>query len=163
MALKVIKTITGSEPINIFDAKSWLRVTYDGDNDLINSLITQSRELVETYINQSIIETTIELWSTSRKTLTLPYGPVIEISGITTIDGDDVDYTYNGFEVSFEDTYVDTITTYTAGWGTIPSGLDLVLLQILSFLYENRGDDTEIGNLLYQNKFLQQYRKSIWI
>lgn len=174
MALKVNKTVTGDEILTLEETKNWLKVTYTVDNDLITSLITQSRELVENYINQSLVLTTLEVWSSPRSILTLPYGPIISIISVTTTGGTAIDYEYDGFEIIFEPNvwtpttpeaplYVNTITTYTAGYTTIPAGLKMVLFEIISYIYENRGDSSGLNNLIYQNKFLQQYRNKIWI
>lgn len=163
MSLKVTKTKIGQEVLSLSDVKSWLRISFNSDDDLLNNLIIQSRELVETYINQSIVETKIVCEASPRETLVLPYGPIISISGVTDFDGNDIEYTWDGFEISFEPLYSNTITTYISGMIDIPSGLKLILYQFILYLYENRGDDSGFQNLLYKNKYLQQYRKKLWI
>jgi len=173
--LKVDKKQIGSEIINIKEVKSWLRVTYDDDDALITSLIVRSRELVEEYLNISIVDTEITLTATARKTLILPFTNIntpVEIVRIRDLDGNNVPYTYNHFEVSFEPTtwsptqpespeYVETITHYVVSSNY--EGLKLPLLEIIAYLYENRGDVINYDNLLSHNKYLEQFRNKIWI
>lgn len=172
--LKVTKTVTGSEPITLDEAKSWMRVDDTNDDTLITALITQTRELVEEYLNTSIVQTTLVLDATARKELLLPYGPVVTITTVQDQEGEDVDYTYNGFYIDFGDvgtisvtggdtTYVDTVTTYDAGVSTIPSGLKLGMLEVIAWLYENRGDDTGFMMMLERNTNLAPYRQKIWV
>ena len=172
--LNIKKTVTGTEPISLEDAKLWLRVDGDSDDDLITSLITQTRELVEQYLNISIVDTTLEVEASPRIELVLPFGPVQSITSVTDQDSNDVTYTWNGFYISFESPvysvtggntgYVTTVTTYDAGLGTIPAGLNLGLLEMLAWLYENRGDSSGFMMALYQNQNLQPYRSNnVWI
>lgn len=176
MALHIKKAVTGTEPILLPEAKEWLRVDYTTDDALITSLITRSRELVETYTNSSIVLTTIVLEATARAVIQLPYGPIITVSSVKDIDGNDLPYEWDHFVVTLEPKswsptapeapqYVNTTTTYDAGYATVPEGLKAVLLEVLAYLYENRGDVPfpVIQNLLYQIQPLKQYRKKIWI
>lgn len=172
--LKVSKSVTGSEPITLQEAKDWMRVDGDADDSLITSLITQSRELAEEYLNISIAQTTLVLDATARVELLLPYGPVQTITSVTDQEGHDVDYTWNEFYIKFDQgtysvtggsaLYVDTITTYDSGLAVIPAGLKLGLLEFIAWLYENRGDTSKFMMALYQNQNLQPYRSNnVWI
>ncbi len=172
--LKVEKKVIDDEIITLDQAKSWMRVTYDNDDDLIEDLITQSRDLIENYLNISILQTQITLTATARKRLTPPFGDVGEIHSVKDRDGNNLDYTWNGFEIIFEPSqwsptqpetpeYVETITVYDAKFHRTIVGLKLPLLEIIAYLYENRGDTINYDNLLTHNKYLEQYRKKIWI
>ncbi len=59
MAIQVSKTITGSEPVTLEEAKAWIK-SDDADDALVTTLITQTRELVEEYLNLSIVEQEVE-------------------------------------------------------------------------------------------------------
>jgi len=172
--LKLSKTVTGTEPITLEEAKAWMRVDGSSDDAIITSLITQARELVENYLNVSIVQTTLVLNATARKELVLPYGPVQTITSVKDEAGNDVDYTYNEFYINFDQgtysvtggssMYVDTITTYDAGKAAIPAGLKLGLLEVILWLYENRGDSSGFQMMLMQNQNLQVYRlNNVWI
>lgn len=172
--LSLTKTVTGTEPITLDEAKAWLRVDGAADDTLITSLITQSRELVEQYLNYSIVETTIVCTATPRKELVLPFTPVVTIASVKDEEGEDVDYTWNEFYISFDkgtysvtggsNEYVQTVTTYDAGLPEIPGGLKLGLLEVMSWLYENRGDDSGFQMMLYKNQNIQIYRiNNVWI
>ena len=171
--LKVSKQITGNEPITLEQAKAFLRVDGNGDDVLITSLISQVRELAETYLNMSIIETTVSLLASPRQELILPFGPVQTVTSVKDVDDEDVSYHWNGFYIKFDQgtvsvtggnaMYVETITTYTTGLPTISAGLELGLLEAMSWLYENRGDSSGFQMMLYRNQNLQVYRQTVWI
>ena len=172
--LQLNKTVTGTEPITLDEAKAWMRVDGATDDILITSLITQVRELVEEYLNISIVETTIKLTASERKELVLPYGPVIVISSCVDTDADPVSYDWNGFYMTFDQgtysvtggssLYVQTLTTYDTGLTDVPGGLKLGMLEVLLWLYENRGDSSGFQMMLYQNQNLQPYRNNnVWI
>jgi len=172
--LSLNKTVTGPEPITLEEAKAWMRVDGATDDALITSLITQARELTENYLNISIVETTLVLTATERKELVLPYGPVNSIASCVDTEAEPVSYDWNGFYMSFDQgtysvtggssIYVQTITTYEAGTATIPAGLKLGLLEVILWLYENRGDSSGFQMMLYQNQNLQPYRNNnVWI
>lgn len=172
MSIKVQKTVTGSEPITLDEAKAWMRISTDADDTLITALITQARELIENYLNRSIVPTTLVVDATPRYELQLPYGPVDTITSVKDENDDDVEYTWNGFTLTFGQrvfdvtagwTQVYTTTTYDAGDDPIPAGLKLGLLETIAYLYEHRGEDNSIQLFLYQNQNLQPYRETVWI
>ena len=173
MALSVNKSVTGTEPISLDQAKAWLKVDSTADDPLITALIIQARELIEGYLNLTIIETTIVCTATARAELKLPFGPVTSITSVKNDNGDDLEYVWNGFYITFgtgtisvtggSNIYEDSVTTYDAGNSTIADGLQLGLLETIAFLYEMRGDTSKIGMFLYQNQNLQPYRELVWI
>jgi uncharacterized phiE125 gp8 family phage protein len=174
MALNISKTVTGIEPVQLDEVKEFLRVDYDADDVLLTSLITQSREIIERYLNISIPLSTLIVEASPRVELQLPYGPVLNIDSVTDRDGNDVYYEWNGFVITFEGNsfsptqperpaYVETITTYDSGYAIVPAGLKLAVMEVIAYLYENRGDTSSITLLLNQNKNLDPYRQKIWI
>src|SRR5690554_5996817 len=81
--LTVERTITGTEPITLTEAKQYLRVLYDNDDDVITQLVTQARQILEQATAQSLIEQSISVTNDDYKDrFRLPYGPV---TGVTTL------------------------------------------------------------------------------
>lgn len=52
----------GLEPIDVDEAKAFLRVEIEDDDDLIESLITTARKHVEDYCGRSLINTEWDMW-----------------------------------------------------------------------------------------------------
>lgn len=177
MAIKVKKSVTGNEPITLEEAKAWMKVDGTADDTLITELITQARELIENYLNRSLVATTITCDATPRYELRPPYGPVETITSVVDENGDPVEYYWDGFVITFGSstfsvtqgwTPIYTTTSYDTATEAIPSGLKLAMLETITYLYEFRGDgmdnkDTRISMFLYQNQNLQPYRESVWI
>ena len=168
MSVQVTRTVSGSEPIDLATAKAWLKMEDTiADDTLITSLITQSRELVEQYLNISIPTQTVVVTATPRLELMLPYRPIVSITSVKDRDAEDLDYTYNGFTILFSSTsqLSDSITTYESGYASsLPSGLLVGLKEILALLYENRGDEImkKIPHLIRQNHNLGPYNQNQW-
>ncbi len=171
--IKVEKTVTGTNELTLEVAKLWMKVDGTADDSLITSLIDEAKDIIEQYINYTITPTTITVTASSRVELCLPYPPVVTITTVKDEDGNDVDYTYNGFCIQFDTAtysvtggangYVTTVTIYDAGVANIPAGLMLAWKEVVLYLYENRSDSVDIQMLLNQNANLQIFRKKIWI
>ncbi len=168
------RTVTGTEQLILEVAKDWLRVDGTTDDDLITSLITQARDLIEQYCNITITPSTITLLASPRIELCLPYGPVDSVTSVKDGDGTAVDYNYNGFCIEFQSAtysvtnpsaggFVQTTTVYDAGVDEVPPGLMLGWKEVVAYLYENRGDDSKVMMLLTQNANLMEFRTKIWI
>lgn len=172
MSIKVSKTVTGNEPLTLQEVKDWIKQDGTADDALITSLITQSRELIENYLCASLVSTTLLVEATPRTELRPPFGPVVTITSVKDEDGNDVDYTWDGFTLNFTGgtfsvtqgySPVYTTTTYDAGYDTLPEGLKMAMLETIAYLYEHRGEEMKIQMFLYQNQNLQPYRETIWI
>ena len=98
------------EPVTLEEAKAWLRIDGDDDDDLITSLITAARTAAEEYLRRSLISQswrlTLDLACSGLRNLpegvydlpvsalygdlgsviSLPKGPVSAISSVTTYD-----------------------------------------------------------------------------
>jgi long-subunit acyl-CoA synthetase (AMP-forming) len=170
--IKVERVVTGTDELTLEVAKLWMKVDDTADDTLITSLITEAKNLIEEYINYTITPSTITVTATARTKLFLPYPPIVAITSVKDMDGEDVEYEYEDLYIEFdtvvysvtapENVYVQTVTIYTSGSTSIPTGLMLAWKEIVLYLYENRGD-TNIGQLLLNNHNLQEYRTKIWI
>src|SRR6478735_10890345 len=136
-----------TEPITLAQAKAWLKVTHDDEDVIITALITAARQTCEGYISKSFVERTLTaIVRNDLGNIKLPYGPVGNVTGVFDIDGGEITGTsYAITGVSDKRLgypmcgYVKVI--YTAGYAVLPQQFKTALLQQLSWLFVNRGDE----------------------
>lgn len=163
----------GAEPVTLTEAKTQLRVTFTDDDTEITGFITKARKRVENYCNISIVYQRIQLIAWYHCQEELPYGPVIGIESVQ----DSAGPTGSG-PVSYATTTGDwrvdgdlfthvtgynTKVIYTAGMGTCPADLKDTILQVITFLYENRGKNIDVEGLNNVLKNAENYQRLLWI
>lgn len=166
-------TDLGTEPITVDEAKTQLRVTFMDDDTEIGILITKARRYVENYCNISIVTQRIQVIASLVDNWELPYGPVITIesvqdnagvsgSGPVAFNNTTSEWRYTGglFGPSYGYQYK---IIYTAGMGTCPDDLKDAILQVLTFLYENRGKVVDVTGLQQVLTNAENYRRWLWI
>lgn len=134
--MKVTKTVTGTEPITLAEAKEYLRVFHDTEDNVITQMITNARKVLEMATGLSLVEQTIELHTVIHDVFTLPYGPVSSVTSATIDD------------VAVDDDYIDTETGVIEGTGVLdavyeagPYECDFAMLELVAFNYWSRGQD----------------------
>ena len=143
MALQISRTITGSEPVTLAEAKAYNRVLFSVDDSTIELLITQARETLEQATNLSLVEQTIELTiDTYKDKFRLPYGPIVSVTTVTlnTGLGDDTvsaDYISDNGLIKFNGK--GTLKAEYEAGGVEFQGLRIAMLEMIAFLYTNRG------------------------
>lgn len=161
----------GNEPVTLSEVKEYLRLEgyidtdestadtlsdFDFDDDLINDMITASRQMMERHTNLSLIPKRLEVVVTNLcGMIELPYGPVDDIVSLYDEEGDEIeadDYTIIGNTWKFlkEPCYENMTITYDAGYVTLPASMKLDLLRLIAYMYENRGDDPAIDRFSFQ-------------
>src|SRR6478736_9328128 len=139
--------IVVTEPVTLAQAKAWLKVTHDDEDVIITALITAARQMCEGYVSKSSVERTVTaIVRNDLGNIKLPYGPVGNVTGVFDIDGTEITGTsYAITGVSDKRLgypmigYVKVI--YTAGYAVLPQQFKTALLQQLSWLFVNRGDE----------------------
>ncbi len=161
--LKIERNITGviDEVLTLDEVKNFLKVDYDTEDTLLTDLMDQSRDILEQFLSRSILASDVTLTVSKRDEVILPYAPIDTIDSITDQDGDPIEYTYDELSIKLVSTDTFTIDYYTLT--DLPPGLKLGLLETIAYLYENRGDISGIGLILYYNKNLQPFRNRVWI
>lgn len=84
-----ITTAPTIEPVSLAEAKLWLKVDGDDDDDLIGSLITAATDYCQQYEGRAYIEQTITAFiNTFAKVVNLPMSPVLSITSVHYLDVD---------------------------------------------------------------------------
>jgi hypothetical protein len=163
----------GSPPVTEAEAKTKCRVTFTDDDTEFTALILRAIRFVENKLNISIIYQRIELIALFETEWKLPYGPVIGLESVMDSQGmqgsgpisyatTESDYTIDG-DLYCASGYYRQKIAYTAG-NFCPDDLKELILEVTSFLYENRGkevDVTKVGEIIMSNG--SHYFVPLWI
>jgi hypothetical protein len=159
--MRLIRTEEGAEVITLADAKEYLQVDFDTDDDLIERLITAARKYVEQYCGITIVNSTYELnWHHYDYPAILPYGQVLTIESIK-VDTETVDA-----DTSVKNGVVYKVgnlleVEYTAGFDVVPDDLINAIYEVLKLMYDGRGTAIELSYPLKAT--LQLYSRNLFI
>ena len=136
-----------TEPVTLAQAKGWLKVTHDDEDDIITDLITAARQICEGYAGKSFVERTVTaIVRNDLGNVMLRYGPVGNITYMYDADGNALtsgDYSLTGVSdkrLAYpKSSYIKVI--YTAGYAVLPKQFKTALKRELAWLYVNRGDE----------------------
>ena len=161
------KVTTGPsvEPVSVDELKVFARIDGSEEDTLLASFIEAARINIENYLKRALIEQTITLhmdWVNTRE-IFLPRPPLISVTGIYTIDEDDVETEYStdyyfvvtesipgkiiikrnsSLPSNTERDYAGYKIVYKAGYGTTPADVPAVIKkaikQLASYYYEIR-------------------------
>jgi len=143
------------EPVTLAEAKNYCRIlNLNADDDLIEMLITQSREAVEVATGLSLVrKLVITYFNNISGDFEIPFGPIdpttfelfdMEQDALE-ITGTDLQLIGNKFPKLVYPRYANLKATYEAGYTTIPMDLKIAILDQISYSYENRGLDADTG------------------
>ncbi len=167
-----IDTPASESVIALQDAKSFLGVTHDEDDDLIQSLISGAAAQAEAIMNRTLLQTTrVLLLSHFRDEILLPQPPCISVDQIQYLDTDGVQQTlassvyqvnttaqpariklaYNQDWPDYRNGQYNSVTiTYKSGYGKnrahIPADIMTALKMIVSTNYDIR-EDVIVGTI----------------
>ena len=186
MAWKVT-TLPATEIFTLQEVKDYLKVDDSTEDTLISTLLQSARQAAESYLNQALITQTIteKLDRLSNPTIYLSVSPVIAVSSFQYQDGVNSLQTYDaanyvvdtflkpgrlslGYGKTWPTLYGninDVTITYTAGYGTEPSGVPMQIRQAVLMMvadgYDNRED--YIKKLPTASEYLlDQYRVQLF-
>ncbi len=162
----------GQPPITLAEAKAQLIVDFSDDDTLITSLLTKATRAVESHCNISIIYQRIELTADFTEEWHLPWGPVVGVESVLTPVGnqgsgptaytvDTADWGLDGDDFNPKGCRRMRIT-YTAG-NYCPDDLKQVILEVLTFMYENRGKTADAGKMEDILAKADSYRNLGWV
>lgn len=147
----VISTPPIVEPVNVTEAKAWLKVDWDSEDSLIETLISAAREKCEQYTNRAFISQGITETFGINDGIILSRGEVISLDSVTvgeTVLASD-QYTVNndnaGYCITLATLPDDLVTVvYTAGYGTspddVPNVIVVAIYLMIAEMYDSRSD-----------------------
>jgi uncharacterized phiE125 gp8 family phage protein len=136
-----IVTDLAVEPVTLQEAKDYMRISSDSENDLIEELITSARERIEKYTGLSLgLKTLKAYWFYFHIPAEIPYGPVTAINSVVDDNDVELEYTARGLQYKTLEAYSTQglAIEYEAGFTIVPKGLKLAILKQVSTDYENR-------------------------
>ncbi len=143
----------GAEPLSLADVKTYLKVDYSDEDDLITSLITAVRQKIEEYTGLALVIKTVEIF--------LPYLPdefklpfpnhdaitEIKLNGVVSTG-----YTSKGLtqfivkpNIVFDSSAVEENSFYAkyTTTGNCPEAIKQEMLRLIDEKYRNRGNTFE--------------------
>lgn len=148
--IQVTEETSITEPVELEDAKEWLRVDYDDDDDLITGMIKSARQSIEQFLNIALVDKSVVLdviTTCETDVIRLPYVESAEIE-IEDIDDDEAvdteNYKVRGAGVTVNYAGYFSIT-YDIEAGEIPEAIKEGIKMEVAERYANRGenDNTE--------------------
>ena len=151
------------EPVTLAEAKAHLKVDVGDDDALITALISAARARAEWHTGRAMITQAWTLWLDAwPDVIELPLPPLQAVTALTTYGRDDAAHVLDGASY-FVDTASGRVTlnygrcpptdlrrlnavavAFTAGYGgaaaNVPPPLKEAILELIAFLYENRGE-----------------------
>lgn len=165
-------TLVGyAEPVSLAEARAYGRLNdTPAEDDLIESLITASRQAIEAYTRLSLIPKTAEvILDVNQPMMELPFGPV---TGTVTFKDEDGNTLSSvgiiGLDFpKIKEAYTNGYLTaeYSCGYGELPSDLRTAILDQFVFNYQNRGDNQDSATvcLKAQKSLLKYSRQAFFI
>lgn len=170
------------EPVSIDEMKDYLRLEgytdfdestsddlsdFDFDDPLIADLIKASREAIEEGARISILPKTIEAVITNLcGMIEIPVGPVGEIISLidengTEITSDNYKIIGNKWKYLAWPCSCNLTITYETGYEKLPTPLKIDIMRLCAYMYENRGEDSNIQR--YASQLAGKYSRDGWI
>ena len=117
------------EPVTVAEVKTYLRIDGESEDGLISSMISAARIAAEKYMKVSIIS---QKWKLSfdeicPQEIRLPYGPVVAIDSVKTIDSEATETTFDS------DNYYLTSGNLSIYFREIPSGQRVEIIYSTGF------------------------------
>ena len=138
--IEILTDLT-TEPVTLQEAKDYMRISSNAEDDLIEELITSARERIEKYTGLSLgLKTLKAYWFYFHIPAEIPYGPVTAINSVVDDNDVELEYTARGLQYKTLEAYSTQglAIEYEAGFAVCPKGLKLAILKQVSTDYENR-------------------------
>lgn len=180
--MQIVRDITTTvaptaEVVTLTEAKNYLRVDYDEDDDLIEALIATAQTRLEQYAGVAMTPRTLKVVAYVDEFIELPYTPTNTISLVEYWNNESwVSMTVGDYEVLGDTTKkvymvangeMEYRFTYTCGYTTTPKTMKTALLKCLADLYEYRESSVESSkpnaNLTTAYELMKPYKRINYI
>jgi len=180
--MQIVRDITTTvaptaQVVTLTEAKNYLRVDYDEDNDLIEALIATAQTRLEQYAGVAMTPRTLKVVAYVDEFIELPYTPTNTISLVEYWNNESwITMTVGDYEVLGDTTKkiymvangeMEYRFTYTCGYATTPKTMKTALLKCLADLYEYRESSVESSkpnaNLTTAYELMKPYKRINYI
>lgn len=158
--LKVISQLN-HEPISLSEAKLFLRIDSNEENNFITDLIKASRSIAENYLQKSLIskEWQVFYYNYQAASFYLPHGPVTKINEVILYNSyqqqqlvESQYYYLDNEKLSIDQSLMSNKIqiNYQAGYDslTLPSDIKQGILLNIGILYENKNKEQALSNIV---------------
>jgi uncharacterized phiE125 gp8 family phage protein len=161
----ILLTPPALEPVSLADARHFLRIAHDDDDDVIAAMIAAARVHLEAQTRRALIDQTWRLvrdvWPAAGRLLVLPV-PLAEVSAIRVFDADGTPHVLDVDDFGIDIVSAPAVLTFQRGWprvpgkltagieidiavgygdepGDVPAPLRQAIRMLVAHWYENRG------------------------
>jgi hypothetical protein len=162
-----------TEPVTKEQFKNFARVEgfdnsgeFNFDDDLIEAILTASREDVEKFTGTSLIPKTLKVFLTNECGMISLPGPVHLPVTLTDEEGEDIEdpETFGGDFPRLKTEGTRMIATYDAGYTVCPKWATQAILRQSLYLYEHRGEEFEDKGLCQSARMIAaKHRRVTWL
>ena len=162
MPLELV-TPPATEPVTLTEAKLHLKLDTGDDDTLVTTLITAARARAEWHTGRALITQSWTLWLDAwPDVITVPLPPLQSVTSVTAYTRDDTAHTIDPATLIVDHAAnrvarkqscappsdlrrINAVAiAFTAGYGAaatdVPAPLREAILELIAFLYENRGE-----------------------
>lgn len=158
------------EPVDLNQAKDWLKIDWIDQDELVTALITQCRQAIEYFTSTSLVSKSVELEVKLYKgeLFELPNGPVVDNFTIEDLKNNPVqaeNYRTHGSEFKkISGLCGEYLFEYSVGYQVVPESLILALKNELAFRYTHQGDQIKGAASLCSSAIAlaQPYKRMAW-
>lgn len=180
--MQIVRDITttvapSATVVTLTEAKNYLKVDYNEDDDLITALITTSQTRLEQYAGVAMTPRTLKVVAYVDEFIELPYTPTNTISLVEYWNNEDWvvmpvgDYNVLGDTTKkvymVANNCMEYRFTYTCGYASTPQQMKTALLKMLGDLYEYRESSVEStkpsANLTTAYELMKPYKRINYI
>lgn len=139
--------------VTLLEAKNYLKVDYQDDDELIESLIKTAQDRLEKYAGIAMTPRKLMVFAYVDEFIELPYAPTDAIESVEYYDnGTWVDMVlgdYNVLGITYKKVYMvannrmEYRFIYTCGYQEVPAQMKMATLKMLADLYEYRESSVE--------------------
>ena len=161
------------EPVSVGEAKQFLRIDHNVEDDLLSHLIQTARSMVESYTQRGLCNQVWRLTTTKRAVIDLPRSPFLRLSAEPQIVGlaavldyklvsyyDRARLLFESGDMFWQKLQVDFVVGYGEERGSVPPALCQAILWLVADLYQNRGVE---GKGLGGNKIRGLLQPYLWM
>jgi uncharacterized phiE125 gp8 family phage protein len=162
------------EPVSLDDAKAWLRLDSNEEDQLLSALIVSARLTLEAYTRRFFVTQSwrmrLDAWPAQtlrRKALAIPFAPLRNVSAVRVYDSADVAQTLSGASYraapardagrivflaapaepgrAYDAIEIDIVAGYGDAAADTPEPLRRAILALVAHWHETRGDAGDVG------------------